>query len=103
LDERRNCGYVRFHIRMDIQGIPRHTDEDRMTQPITDAQLKHIMDKFANLNALLSRHITYGHSLAAKQEGIPYVETTLMENAQAHIGEAAVAIGRIILNRVGDK
>ena len=74
-----------------------------MTQSITDAQLKTLMELLLELRNNLSKKITYGHSLATKREGIPYVETTLMENAQAHIGEAAVAIGRIILNRVGDK
>lgn len=74
-----------------------------MSDPITDTQLKTLMDNLLVHYNDLTKRIVYGHSLAAKNEGIPYVETTLMENAQAHIGEAAAAIGRIILNRIGDK
>ena len=74
-----------------------------MSDPITDAKLKYVMDTLNNLHDGITKNIIYGHSLAAKKESIPYVETTLMENAQAHIGEAALTIGRIILNRAGDK
>ncbi len=74
-----------------------------MTQPITDTQLKELANNLLDLHNYLTKRVTYGHSLVAQNERLPYVETTLMENAQAHVREAAVAIGRIILNRVGDK
>ena len=74
-----------------------------MTQPITDAQLKTLMDLLLELSYNLTRKITYGQSLEAKLGCLHDVEVTQMINAQAHIREAAVAIGRIILNRVGDE
>ena len=74
-----------------------------VTQPITDTQLKNIMKELNEHYDFLTKRIVYGHSLTTEHKGVTYVENTLMENAQAHIREAAVAIGRIIVNRVGDK
>ena len=74
-----------------------------MTQPITDGKLKGLMGQLDDLHAILSKHIVYGHAMDVKSKGVHYVENTLMENAQAHVREAAVALGRIIVNRIGDK
>jgi len=73
-----------------------------MTDPITDAHLKRIMTLLNNLYAELGKRVVYGHSLVGQNDGISNVETILLENAQAHIRESAVSIGRIILNRVGE-
>ena len=73
-----------------------------MTDPITNERLKHVMETLNNLYAELGKRVVYGHSLVGQNDGISNVETILLENAQAHIRESAVSIGRIILNRVGD-
>lgn len=73
-----------------------------MTEPISTKGIQWQLDTLKTIYDQLSRHIEYGRSLVGQNDLIPHVETTLLENAQAHIREATVSLARIKLNRIGD-